>query len=475
MTQGPLNWLYPAIALTLSTVAFLLILWGLFSDRARGRKRCPRCWYDMAAGLLTCPECGHTARSEAALLHTRRRWMWIAAGLALLVVAQSVRMTPRAIARGARGLIPTFVLARWWPMDIDGWLQSGSLAPLAWSRDPMIEEWFARWEEGIGISDSAAWLDRVESRFETLNDSTDPTGRTLAIYDLRPILSDIAPILRPRRHPWGFGLTEMPSCIESFTAPDEWESRGGSTAELWPMSSGAIVRASPHVHSEVRALLALLAATSRRGSAGTDQTSWESTLSLWRRLERAQVPPIEPQHSVADILRAASRATGVDCNAMSSDYFRSMIGFDEPRGMELPEASAIVVLDALVDTLRENPDTAHCSWMLDDGSIRLVSTDAHRATPSLRAFNVSDRLAALAASEREDAVVRLAAEIRGMCFPEEWIDHGGEWRLEAFADRIIVRAPLPLICKVALYLERTANEPITPGPAAPGDAGPPEG
>lgn len=48
--------------------------WALFSDRARGRRRCPRCWFDMShtAGLR-CTECGHLAGGEANLRHTRRR------------------------------------------------------------------------------------------------------------------------------------------------------------------------------------------------------------------------------------------------------------------------------------------------------------------------------------------------------------------------------------------------------------------
>ncbi|MHC4810523.1 MAG: hypothetical protein ACYTEV_09170 [Planctomycetota bacterium] len=48
--------------------------WALFSDRSRGRRRCPRCWFDMShtAGLR-CTECGHLSREESDLRHTRRR------------------------------------------------------------------------------------------------------------------------------------------------------------------------------------------------------------------------------------------------------------------------------------------------------------------------------------------------------------------------------------------------------------------
>ena len=28
-------------------VGLLLILWGVWGDRSKGRTRCPKCWYDM--------------------------------------------------------------------------------------------------------------------------------------------------------------------------------------------------------------------------------------------------------------------------------------------------------------------------------------------------------------------------------------------------------------------------------------------
>jgi hypothetical protein len=57
--------------------------WALFADRARGRLRCPRCWYDMTyTPGMTCGECGKTVRSEKALKRTRPRWT--VAALAIL-------------------------------------------------------------------------------------------------------------------------------------------------------------------------------------------------------------------------------------------------------------------------------------------------------------------------------------------------------------------------------------------------------
>lgn len=63
-----------------------LSVWALFWDRHRGRRRCPKCWYDMSgAPERRCPECGHAARQPKHLQRTRRRWK--AAGAALLITA----------------------------------------------------------------------------------------------------------------------------------------------------------------------------------------------------------------------------------------------------------------------------------------------------------------------------------------------------------------------------------------------------
>ena len=54
-----------------------LCLWALLWDRARGRLRCPRCWYDLSgagAAPVTCPECGRRATTTRRLRRTRRHW-----------------------------------------------------------------------------------------------------------------------------------------------------------------------------------------------------------------------------------------------------------------------------------------------------------------------------------------------------------------------------------------------------------------
>ncbi|MCX5691468.1 MAG: hypothetical protein NTV94_17035 [Planctomycetota bacterium] len=64
--------------------ALALGVFGLWGDRAKGRKRCPSCWYSMehAAGEAVCPECGKKSRG-AALLKPRQRWWAVGAAVVM--------------------------------------------------------------------------------------------------------------------------------------------------------------------------------------------------------------------------------------------------------------------------------------------------------------------------------------------------------------------------------------------------------
>ena len=78
-------WLYLPLA-ALAVCGLIGVVYALFFDTSRGRRRCPRCWYDMrGVSGLRCPECGHEARAEQDLLRTRRRFGLAAASLVLLV------------------------------------------------------------------------------------------------------------------------------------------------------------------------------------------------------------------------------------------------------------------------------------------------------------------------------------------------------------------------------------------------------
>jgi hypothetical protein len=98
------------LALGGAVVFFHALLW----DRARERRRCPACWYDMSAGsALQCPECGATPANEAALRRTRRHWRRAAVALVLVLAAYPLFHFQRVRTGGWRGAIPTTALI-WW-------------------------------------------------------------------------------------------------------------------------------------------------------------------------------------------------------------------------------------------------------------------------------------------------------------------------------------------------------------------------
>ncbi|MFT3684957.1 MAG: hypothetical protein QM783_08535 [Phycisphaerales bacterium] len=69
-------------AVACGLVFLLIVVPALWGDWWRCRKqrpvgpRCPKCWYNMSGVTgLRCPECGREAKSAAALLKNRRRWL----------------------------------------------------------------------------------------------------------------------------------------------------------------------------------------------------------------------------------------------------------------------------------------------------------------------------------------------------------------------------------------------------------------
>ncbi len=86
----PLFW---TIAAALFLCALGLLYWGLWGDRARGRLRCPKCWFQMADQMakafkddeFKCPQCDHDARTEKRLRKSRKRWGLILTSCVLLM------------------------------------------------------------------------------------------------------------------------------------------------------------------------------------------------------------------------------------------------------------------------------------------------------------------------------------------------------------------------------------------------------
>lgn len=112
-------WLLGGLCAVVVAAGLAVSFLALFGDRSRGRRRCPRCWYDMASVAGSrCPECGRTPKNERAFFRTRRRWRRFVLGVLLLLVgAPAGFAAPRVRARGWVGAVPTTVL-----MAVSPWL-----------------------------------------------------------------------------------------------------------------------------------------------------------------------------------------------------------------------------------------------------------------------------------------------------------------------------------------------------------------
>lgn len=113
--------LLSAVGWTLLVVGMCGVIGALFADRARGRRRCPRCRYDMAATpAVTCPECGRTAARERDLFTTKRHWGLAAFCLLLLAAGPFLILCGRGLQDGWPSVVPTRVLI-WRMTDLDDW------------------------------------------------------------------------------------------------------------------------------------------------------------------------------------------------------------------------------------------------------------------------------------------------------------------------------------------------------------------
>lgn len=162
MQGTTIDWALWAGAGLLALIALTLLVWALFWDRARGRKRCPKCWYPMdGVSAMLCPECGHETIHERRLLRTRRRWRWAVVAAFLGLIAYGLGITPSIRQKGWPSAIPGFVLVTVWPVSPADWVKVHldgmviSDAALKELDDRLKEERLAEWQ-------ARWWADRVE-------------------------------------------------------------------------------------------------------------------------------------------------------------------------------------------------------------------------------------------------------------------------------------------------------------------------
>ncbi len=147
-----------------AALAFAVGAWAVRGDPSRGRRRCPRCAYDMG-GLtgLRCPECGRDARAERALFRTRRRWR----------------------TAGAAGVVclAALVALGWHAVSAAQWLRispNSLLVPLAGTARFQKQAEFELWRR-VGGSNAAGMLPRRDAlrrwQWRSIADKDAPDGR----------------------------------------------------------------------------------------------------------------------------------------------------------------------------------------------------------------------------------------------------------------------------------------------------------
>jgi hypothetical protein len=133
-----MDWVWEATEWVLCAIGVGVLGWALFWDRAKGRRRCPECWYDMkGVPGLKCPECGREAKRERRLGKTRRRWRWAATGLLMLLAGGAGAIGPRVKRDGWMGLVPTTVVILMLPQAAE---DVGNIKVLTRSQNPFAEE-----------------------------------------------------------------------------------------------------------------------------------------------------------------------------------------------------------------------------------------------------------------------------------------------------------------------------------------------
>lgn len=113
--DAPFESIVASVAAAMLSLAAGLFVVGLRFDPSRGRRRCPKCWYDMSAtSSLRCSECGHETGHERALYRSRRSKATIAFACVPLLACVFLPLAPNVKRYGPIGLVPTTLMIAFW-------------------------------------------------------------------------------------------------------------------------------------------------------------------------------------------------------------------------------------------------------------------------------------------------------------------------------------------------------------------------
>lgn len=121
MNGSTVSMLWIVIGAVVGVAGLALLVWAWRGDRAKGRRRCPKCWYDLGSTEgLRCPECGRVARSERDLARPRRQRKLAVVGLIVMLVGAASAAWPGAWTYDWNRLMPVSWLVRDGRLDTPG-------------------------------------------------------------------------------------------------------------------------------------------------------------------------------------------------------------------------------------------------------------------------------------------------------------------------------------------------------------------
>ncbi len=184
------DWFFWSGGAIIGLLGLMLAAWALIGDRSRGRRRCPKCWYDMSATIgLRCPECGREAKREKKLFKPRRRWRLVFVSVIPLLAAGFFAAQPQAHRKGWASLLPRSVLIL--SLNVRGW---------DWAFDETERRFEAKWLAGPGSDEPNRrmlydwqWRMFAESCVDVMTSDRPTLTRVNAIWSLSSIATLFPP------------------------------------------------------------------------------------------------------------------------------------------------------------------------------------------------------------------------------------------------------------------------------------------
>ncbi len=231
MPDGLAHALFVTAGILIAIPGAHLLISALWLDRARGRLRCPKCWYDLTSlgelpDPITCPECGRVAKRRRSLQRTRwRPWHGLIAAIIMTAGIAITRIVPFSDG-GWPGTVPTPVLIQitprtYWEMPpLERMLATspGGTRPPGWRSSElsrrMQNDRMTRFD----------WM-CFNRRWHAIDESFDhPT-------DIREIWVAGHPIRAASDHPW---IWPAPFRFRILGQPEGWSDYDWSYDDDWP-------------------------------------------------------------------------------------------------------------------------------------------------------------------------------------------------------------------------------------------------